>query len=161
MRVDMGINGSCRCGMARFEEHNLLGVSSSLATPAHKEEYWSASKGSHLVPVLTLKDVIDRIPGHMSIPYAKMDLQGFDFEAVQSAADSLQRIQWLMCECWLGGKCSYEGVANDLARDWYPYMDGAGFEFVKGKENYVSAHCEEVDVLWKRKGVETKMDFVL
>ena len=113
--------------MARLNEHNLMGVSSSLAAPAHQEEYWSVSKGSYMVPVLTLQDVIQSVPGHISISFVKMDLQGFDFEVVKSAGvDALSRIEWLMCECWLGGKSSYSGVVNDLARDWYPYMTAAG-----------------------------------
>jgi hypothetical protein len=57
---------------------------------------------------------------------------------------------------------SYEGVLNDLVRDWVPYMQEIGFEFIKAKRNYSSPHCEEADVLWRRQGVDSEptMDFL-
>ena len=59
-----------------------------------------------------------------------------------------------MCEVWLGGCSSYAGVRNDLARDWYPYMTAQGFTYVKGKENYITHHCQEADALWRRDDID-------
>ena len=141
-------------GLATFKMYNILGVSSSLATPAHPEEYWSTEKGRYGVPVLALQDVLDSIPDSIAISFLKMDLQGYDFEAIQSAGGSLQRVERIACEVWLGGYCSYQGVRNDLARDWYPFMKDQGFEYVKGKENYMTHCCQEADALWRRGDVD-------
>ena len=123
--------------MAQFREYNLLGVSSSLAQPAHEDEYWSRERSNSIVPVLTLKDIIESIPQSVKIQYIKMDLQGFDYDAIYSAGMAIQRVDFIMCdhEVWLGGRVSYDGVRNDLARDWYPHMTSMGLGFVKGKEN--------------------------
>ena len=71
-------------------------MSSSLGQPAHQEEYWATEKDRCAVPVLSLKDVIRSIPDSITISFLKMDLQGFDFAAIQSAGESLERVERVM-----------------------------------------------------------------
>jgi hypothetical protein len=33
------------------------------------------------------------------------------------------------------------------------FLQGAGFEYVKGKENYITHRCQEADALWRRKDI--------
>lgn len=50
------------------------------------------------VPVIRLADVIHAIPSRYAIAYVKTDVQGVDLQVLQSAADSLERVERIRAE---------------------------------------------------------------
>ena len=174
-------------GLTSMYVYNNNGESSSLSKVAIKS-FWNSGKNDgkvHVVPLLTLQQIIQAIPPHVQIPYIKTDMQGHDFAAVSAAGTNLFKrgVDYLFTEVYFNDEASYKGVHNDLCRDWWPYMQTVGYElvyldkheFFAVKQNATAAadFCEEqksrrksttmntfilaeADVLWKRKGAADK-----
>lgn len=127
---------------------------------------------------------MDMIPATVDIAFLKSDIQGDDFEAIQSIGNDLLRIKWLSTEVWHHNLQSYKGVHNDFCRDWLPHLTALGFsvraiglvdamhfkhcldilehgddlythcEDEKRREPTAQAGLAECDLLWARDDVE-------
>lgn len=117
--------------VAEFHRYNL-GLSSSLGVA--QEHMLPFFDGSHkmdgvLVPVVPLEDVLAAVPADMDIQLLVSDMQGMDFHAVSSAPRAaLARVGYLVAETNCAGahKPSYDGLANDVQAQWWPYMQALG-----------------------------------
>mmetsp|Transcript_39735 Transcript_39735/g.77779 ORF Transcript_39735/g.77779 Transcript_39735/m.77779 type:complete len:334 (-) Transcript_39735:316-1317(-) len=144
-------------GDARFQTmqvHNVGGASSSLAAPTNKNAFWVGTKKdgwpSHqIVPVMSMATLLESIPKTVNIKHLKTDMQGFDFAAVSSAGRKIRRIPEVYAEVYVG-TASYEGVKNDLWKDWEPYMKSMGY---KRTTDNVKKRGED-NALWVREGTE-------
>jgi len=119
-------------GVAQFHQYNVAGASSSLAKPAHNAS-WNRSfaSGQSVVPVVTLKDVLNSLPIERlggSVELLKTDMQGYDFAAIQSAGELLRKVRTVTAEVYQDGFTSYNKVKNERRADWIPYMKKMGFE---------------------------------
>lgn len=80
------------------------------------------------VAVVTLEMLLNSIPANVDIVWLKTDMQGYDFQAIQSAGDTLRRrVHRLTTETYVRGTPGYEGSQNDLEKDWIPYMRNLGY----------------------------------
>lgn len=137
-----------------MQVHNVGGASSSLAAPTNKKAFWAGTKNdgwpSHqIVPVLSMATLLSSIPSTINIKHLKTDMQGFDFAAVSSAGRNIRRIPEVYAEVYIG-TASYEGVHNDLWKDWEPYMITMGYNRTT---NNVKRRGED-NALWVRIGGE-------
>ena len=83
--------------------YNKFGESSSLGTATEKAEYTTRYRGKRkIVNVISLTTLVESIPLTVKLWYLKTDMQGFDFDALRSAADVLRtgRAQYVMSEVW-------------------------------------------------------------
>ena len=79
--------------------YNKFGESSSLGTATEKAEYTTRYRGKRkIVNVISLTTLVESIPLTVKLWYLKTDMQGFDFDALRSAADILRsgRAQYVM-----------------------------------------------------------------
>jgi hypothetical protein len=165
--------------MQQMYRYSGDGVASSLFQAKYPEmfrdEYRDGS--SVLVPVVSMRSVLDSIPAHVATPFAKTDMQGADFEAIASVGRDIRRIGWLHTEVWHHGCKSYEQFENDFCRDWLPHMTRMGYRLLdvgrewntcsdvianrhrladfcrKSVAQYADQTCsriQECDVLWVR-----------
>lgn len=124
--------GSSR-GLATMTVMNEVGVSSSLSKPA-TEAGWNGDPNRDgkkmVVPIFPFQDVLNSIPTNVGIDFIKTDMQGHDFAAVSGVGKSLaaRGVPRLITEVYLDDTQTYEGVNNDLCRDWLPYMTSVGYE---------------------------------
>jgi len=92
--------------------------------------HWSAeslTKPAKVVPVLSMRQVLQSIPSQLLVWFLKTDMQNHDFAAVASAGDLLTRVPYVMTEVNVGGLFSYEGTRNDYCLDWLPHMLALGY----------------------------------
>lgn len=76
-----------------------------------------------LVPVLTLRHLLDAIPRHIEIELIKTDMQGHDLAAIKSAGLAARRAKFIHHEASCDNRTSYAGApANDAELDWVAYM---------------------------------------
>lgn len=152
--------------ISAFNHYNERGMSSSLASVMRKpdgrvhgfadrarhdpsEKYGPGPAGVDIVPVLSLQALLDAVPSNIEIQSLKTDAQGFDLDVVKSASPrSLRRIKKIVSETYLEGigAARYEGVRNDLERDWVPYMKKVGFKL----SNPTKKTNREYDAHWIR-----------
>lgn len=164
--------------IATMQVFNRDGVSSSLASPA-VERRWNNNiqRGDgqrRIVPVVSMKSLLLAIPDHVTIPFLKTDMQGFDFEAVSSAGhELLAKVPVLQTEVWKDDIMTY-AAHNDLCRDWYPFMTKLGYDYhsdnCRVTPDQIASYCQaqfernperpplassgglkECDALWVRK----------
>eukprot|EP00177_Eucheuma_denticulatum_P006536 GFKZ01011899.1.p1 GENE.GFKZ01011899.1~~GFKZ01011899.1.p1 ORF type:complete len:301 (-),score=28.54 GFKZ01011899.1:287-1189(-) len=111
------------------------------------EHYGPGPGGVDFVPVLSLESFLSAVPTDVKIEYLKTDTQGYDLNVIQSASRaSLERVGKIMTETYLPGmaRSRYEGVRNDLYRDWIPYMQQVGFALT----NPPDRNGGEYDAIW-------------
>lgn len=122
---------SDRVGIAPFYAYND-GLSSSLnlANEAAPDLMGWKSKALPsdipsvaLVPVVTLRHLLDAIPRHIEIELIKTDMQGHDLAAIKSAGLAARRAKFIHHEASCDNRTSYAGAPqNDAELDWIAYM---------------------------------------
>jgi len=122
-------------GLATMVYMNNVGASSSLSPPGSKSGWNSDPERDgaiKFVPVLSLRNLLDSIPSDVKIDFLKTDMQGHDFAAISASGDALaqRQIPRVWTEAWYDDVSSYQGVHNDLCRDWIPFMESIGYELV-------------------------------
>lgn len=89
-------------GLAVFYTYAKEGEASSLSQAADPSVWWAVIPEGFppvsLVPVLTLRTVLEAIPRHLEIVYLKIDAEGMDLEVIESAGDAITRAQVVQCE---------------------------------------------------------------
>lgn len=146
---------------ANFHFYNRNGLSSSLSqairpTWNSKKIYDSSfgSAGIDIVPVLSLGTLLNAIPNNITISLLKTDTQGHDFSVVQSATtQQLQMIEKIISETYLADhRHTYQGVQNDLEKDWIPFMSSIGFRLSNPPDSLNRKRFEgskgEYDAVW-------------
>eukprot|EP00614_Pseudopedinella_elastica_P026403 CAMPEP_0172637636 /NCGR_PEP_ID=MMETSP1068-20121228/209954_1 /TAXON_ID=35684 /ORGANISM="Pseudopedinella elastica, Strain CCMP716" /LENGTH=277 /DNA_ID=CAMNT_0013450349 /DNA_START=130 /DNA_END=963 /DNA_ORIENTATION=- len=166
-------------GAAAFRTANYGGQSSSLANPEDSTMAWARREVStFLVPVLSMRQLLEVVPNNTVIYFLKTDMQGFDFTALGSAGNLLRKkVLYLMHECNYGELNTYHGVRNDLFRDFEPYLRGLGFEpanhkyekWLEGlriKNRHILAHpnashgeLTDVDAYWVNTELQKQVDW--
>lgn len=99
--------------------YNKNGVSSSLTKPSY-EGFWNKNGGSiKVVPTMSMRTILESLQLY-AIDFIKTDMQGHDFSAISSAGDLLvkQGVKRLMTEVYWGNVVTYQGIRNDLCKDW-------------------------------------------
>ena len=96
-----------------------------------------------IVPVYSLKTLLDAIPQRIQILELHTDMQGFDLIAVKSAERSIRRIPKLQTEVNINEN-AYQGVNNSFEEHWKPYMTSIGYKAVSQ-----SSFKGEADIFWE------------
>lgn len=131
-------------GLVKFPLLNTKGMSTSLNKPSYAAR-WNIVHGYDFAGVLTLADVLDSIDPKFTIAVLVTDMQGFDFQAVKSAGDRLQRVRVVMCEAYKDGHATYAGVTNAIDGDWTPYMAALGFTKAGCADGFHDANAWELN----------------
>jgi FkbM family methyltransferase len=161
--------------LATMYAYNNHGASSSLSKPA-QDSFWNSgkkNKGIKIVPVISMKDVLNSIPPNATIDFIQTDTQGYDFAIIRSSIQEIRQrnVKFLKTETWTDNTITYKGVDNDLCQHWIPFMTEHGYELVgtvphDRTVNYMShsdvmqscqsqlhmtrqAGLKEADALWK------------
>jgi len=123
---------SSATGLRVVRTYNNNALSSSLAKPTKGmkdgEDYWNVNKTRgdgqrSLVPCISLFLVLDELrTSKLEVSLIKTDIQGADFEAIQSAGESIRSVGWLVTEVWVDNVRTYQHFENDLCRNWVPWM---------------------------------------
>ena len=146
--------------LAFMQWYNKFGESSSLGTATEKAEYTTRYRGKRkIVNVISLTTLVESIPLTVKLWYLKTDMQGFDFDALRSAADVLRsgRAQYVMSEVWWDRYQSYAGQNNDFCLHQYPLMRALGYELVDVENGYQSNKYHGIERL---KTLDTKRNKV-
>ena len=80
------------------------------------------------VPVIRLEDVLLAIPSRYPVAYVKTDVQGVDLQVLQSAGDSLKRVERVRAEVINAPdykKLAGQGMASE--REMVTYLQSQGF----------------------------------
>lgn len=88
------------------------------------------------VPVLLLRDVLERVPPELDIEFLKTDVQGVDLQVLKSAGDQLRRAWRVKTEVIVHNEGVYVGEGEDAPGsedDFTGYMKSVGFEFVSDR----------------------------
>lgn len=118
-------------GMLDFHV-NADDATSSLAESREGTEYDKLTRTVEVrkVPVLRLEDVLERIPLRLDVDYLKTDVQGFDFQVLQSAGEQLRRVRRVKVEVINAAIYKGPGAARPgLEQEVVDYMRGLGFRF--------------------------------
>jgi hypothetical protein len=144
-------------GWASMYMYNTKGASSSLSKPA-KEDFWNEGGGAlKVVPTISFRTILESLR-HYKIDLIQTDMQGHDFEAVSSVGGFLKEagVKRLITEVCKDNIATYEGVNNDLCRDWLPHMTSIGYVFEGlDKINEGFHNAEEIQISCK-KALENK-----
>jgi len=141
--ISAAVSASPGLGTMTLMNHNA--VSSSLSLPGASSTWNNNSNRDgtlKFVPVLSLRNVLDSIPTDINIDFLKTDMQGHDFAAILPSGDAMaqRKIPRLMTEVYVDDVSTYQGVTNDLCRDWIPFMESIGYELVEFAGNVVTAN---------------------
>lgn len=82
-----------------------------------------------VVPVLSMRRVLNALPRNLTLAYLRTDMQGFDAVALRSAGQQLLRAEFLAGEFNYQGFSAYTGMTNDLCT-MVVDMNKLGFELV-------------------------------
>ena len=83
------------------------------------------------VPVIRLEDVLDAVPDGIPIAYVKTDVQGVDLQVLQSAGESLRRVERVRSEVTnLGAYKKLDGKGMATENEMKAYLEKMGFELV-------------------------------
>ena len=127
-----------------------------MGTATEKADYTTRYRGKRkIVNVISLTTLVESIPLTVKLWYLKTDMQGFDFDALRSAADILRsgRAQYVMSEVWWDRYQSYAGQNNDFCLHQYPLMRALGYELVDVENGYQSNKYHGIERL---KTLDTK-----
>ena len=118
--------------MSQSRSHCSSLAFSKTAIPASRHTWFfgdapQGSPGTKIVPVVSMTEVLGSVPGDVSTWFLKTDMQGHDFEAVESVGTGLTRVPYIMTEVYLEGLSSFEGVKNDYCGEWLPHMLRIGY----------------------------------
>jgi len=83
------------------------------------------------VPVIRLEDVLNAVPEGISVAYVKTDVQGVDLQVLQSAGESLRRVERVRCEVTNFGvykKLDGQGMATE--NEMKAYLRKMGFDLI-------------------------------
>lgn len=113
-------------GYSLFNINEGHGRSSILDSDKHNVKYKS------LIPVLRLEEVIKRIPEYIEyIEHLKIDAQGYDFEVIKSAGETIEKCAVITVE---SGMDSYIGEFKTA--DMVRYIRSKGFREIKNTHRY-------------------------
>ena len=130
--------GTARLHINHERATNSLLASTSQAT-GHLREL-TATESLVTVEVTTI-DVALAAAGHAGADIVKLDLQGYDYKALQGATRTLQSASVVICEVWFAP--TYEGAADYL--DVCTLLAGHGFSLY----SLTTLHYSRVDrLLW-------------
>jgi len=96
-----------------------------------------------IVPVFSLKALLDAIPKRIHILELHTDMQGYDLTAIKSAERSILRIPRLQTEVNINEN-AYQGVNNSFEEHWKPYMTSIGYKVASQ-----SSFKGEADIFWE------------
>ena len=115
------------------------------------------------VPVLLLRDVLERVPPQLDIEFLKTDVQGVDLQVLKSAGEQLRRAWRVKTEVIVHNEGVYLGEGDDapgLESDFDTYMKSMGFDFVRDRniapqrlwldKEYVNAELAKRDARVRR-----------
>lgn len=88
---------------------------------------WARLSSRQIVPVVSLRLVLESIPGHLDVLFLLTDMQSYDLQGLRSAGKLIRRVHWIVSEVQINGFQHYRGVSNDLQLDWMPFMESNGF----------------------------------
>lgn len=170
--------------LATMYKYNRNGVSSSLSKAA-EDSFWNTGNknmGVKIVPVVSMTDVLQSIPSHVTIDFIQTDAQGFDFSIIQAGIEEIRArgIKFLKTETYTDNVITYQGVENDLCLHWIPFMTANGYSLIGTTHNYnqgfepvdkileacarqdksanPTAGLKEADALWKLSSVTDVVD---
>lgn len=118
-------------GYSLFNSNQSVGTSSLLDSNVKDALHLQLQK--NLVPVIMLKEIIKRMPEN--IPYVehlKIDAQGFDYEIVKSAGDSLKKCAVVSVEICAQNEYAHSYIAKDMIN----YIAAQGFKEIPGTEEH-------------------------
>ena len=83
------------------------------------------------VPVIRLEDVLDAVPEGIAIAYVKTDVQGVDLQVLQSAGESLRRVERVRSEVTnLGAYKKLDGKGMASENEMKAYLQKMGFDLI-------------------------------
>ena len=83
------------------------------------------------VPVIRLEDVLNAVPEGVSIAYVKTDVQGVDLQVLQSAGESLRRVERVRSEVTnLGAYRKLDGKGMATENEMKTYLEKMGFDLI-------------------------------
>jgi len=83
------------------------------------------------VPVIRLEDVLNAVPEGIAIAYVKTDVQGVDLQVLQSAGESLRRVERVRSEVTnLGAYKKLDGKGMATENEMRTYLRKMGFELI-------------------------------
>lgn len=112
---------------------NALDDTSSLLESTGNDRTGAPTKTVEVrkVPVIRLEDVIDAVPEGVSIAYVKTDVQGVDLQVLQSAGESLRRVERVRSEVTnLGAYRKLDGKGMATESEMQAYLQKMGFELI-------------------------------
>lgn len=84
------------------------------------------------VPVIRLEDVLDAVPARLPIAYVKTDVQGVDLQVLQSAGESLRRVERVRSEITnIAAYKKLDGQGMATENEMRTYLGTLGFELVE------------------------------
>eukprot|EP00747_Dinoflagellata_sp_TGD_P097604 gnl/TRDRNA2_/TRDRNA2_167183_c0_seq3.p1 gnl/TRDRNA2_/TRDRNA2_167183_c0~~gnl/TRDRNA2_/TRDRNA2_167183_c0_seq3.p1 ORF type:complete len:270 (-),score=25.19 gnl/TRDRNA2_/TRDRNA2_167183_c0_seq3:56-865(-) len=113
------------------------GLSSMLPLSDAMTRSGNFSSAEVMVEILSLEEVLDRVPMHVEIPLVKVDVQGFDLVAVLSAGEQLRRLARIQVECQdlPAGHQNLLYVGQPTKQDFIDILGAKGFELERCWEN--------------------------
>jgi FkbM family methyltransferase len=99
------------------------------------------------VPVIRLEDVLRAVPEGLPIAYVKTDVQGVDLQVLQSAGESLQRVERVRAE--VTNMAAYKKLAGQgmaTENEMKTYLGKMGFEMIA--EEGVQANRDWLDQIY-------------
>lgn len=83
------------------------------------------------VPVIRLEDVLNAVPEGIAIAYVKTDVQGVDLQVLQSAGESLRRVERVRSEVTnLGAYKKLDGKGMASESEMKTYLQKMGFDLI-------------------------------
>lgn len=125
--VPAAVTGGNRGAIAAMHTYNKKGLSSSLSAASFSAN-WNRRETLRVVPTIPLKVVLESLQDY-SIDLIMTDMQGHDFLAVSSVDLASFGVQRLITEVYMEDTVTYDGVRNDLCRDWLPEMTRQGYVY--------------------------------
>jgi FkbM family methyltransferase len=83
------------------------------------------------VPVIRLEDVLNAVPDGISIAYVKTDVQGVDLQVLQSAGESLRRVERVRAEITnIDAYRKLDGKGMATENEMKAYLRAKGFDLI-------------------------------
>ena len=83
------------------------------------------------VPVVKLEDILNAVPPGIAIAYVKTDVQGVDLQVLQSAGESLRRVERVKSEITnLGAYKKLDGQGMATENEMKTYLHKMGFDLI-------------------------------
>jgi hypothetical protein len=111
-----------------LHQSNRKGGSSHITS--FDDKVWPMELKPAIVPIMSLKTLIDSVPSHLPIPLCKLDTNGNDGNIIKSAGSSLERCQRLTME--IVGDLDHTGPQGQYETA-LSVMSAHGFQLAPGK----------------------------